>query len=139
MPAKLYTVEEARQVLEELKPKLEDLQKAQQDLQHAVQHGRDLEQMYDEEIHDPDCPEHEAYVRYTEQAHRASVRVRDLLSAFHERDVEVKDIASGLLDFHVERDGGEIAYLCWKKGEETIEEWHPLFGGYRARRPLDEL
>lgn len=139
MPAKLYTVEEARKVLKELEPDLEDLQKAQQDLQHAVQQGRDLEQMHGEEIHDPSCRDHDAYVEYTEQAHRASARVRDTLAAFHDRDVEVKDIQAGLLDFHIRRDSGEIAYLCWEKGEETIREWHPLFGGYRARRPLDEL
>lgn len=139
MPVRFYTVEEARKTLEDLKPKLERLQEAHQTMQHAVQQGRDLEEMWGEEIHDPACGDHDDYVGYTEQAHEASVTVRDTLSDFHDLDVEVKDIATGLLDFHTRRDNGEVAYLCWKKGEDTIREWHSMFGGYAGRRPLDEL
>lgn len=139
MPLRLYSVEEARDLLEELKPKVEALQDAQQQLQFAVKQGRDLEQMWDEEIHDPACHDHDDYVEYTRQAAKASADLHDGLVEFHKLGVEVKDVATGLIDFHTERASGEIAYLCWKKGEETIEEWHPMFGGFRGRRPLEEL
>lgn len=134
-----FTPKEAEALLDEIVPLLEDLQKAHQELHFAAGQGRDLEQMWGDEIHDPACTDHDDYVRYTRQAAEASMRVQGLLCAFHERGVEVKDPATGLLDFHTERDNGEVAYLCWRSGEDGIEAWHTMFGGFAGRRPLDEL
>jgi hypothetical protein len=49
--------------------------------------------------------------------------------------VEVKDIATGLLDFPAERDGEEIL-LCWRVGESEVAWWHTLDGGFAGRQPL---
>ena len=37
----------------------------------------------------------------------------------------LKDLAQGLVDFYVMREG-ELVFLCWKQGEERIRFWHPL-------------
>jgi hypothetical protein len=61
-----------------------------------------------------------------------------LLHEVAELGVEVKDMATGLIDFRTRRDGEEV-YLCWRLGEgERIAWWHTLDGGYPARRPLLE-
>jgi hypothetical protein len=57
-------------------------------------------------------------------------RVRDLGG-------DVKDVEIGLVDFPANRLGEEIL-LCWRYGEKKVGFWHPLDGGFAARRPVDE-
>ncbi len=47
----------------------------------------------------------------------------------------LKDPEIGLVDFYGEIDG-EIVYLCWRSGEDTIRYWHGLHSGYSGRRPI---
>ncbi|MDA1195559.1 MAG: DUF2203 domain-containing protein [Planctomycetota bacterium] len=47
----------------------------------------------------------------------------------------VKDYERGLIDFYGEV-AGEIVYLCWKRGEQTIGFWHRLDEGFGRRRRL---
>ena len=49
--------------------------------------------------------------------------------------VELKDPETGLIDFPGER-GGRRVYLCWKKGETSVEFWHDVESGFRGRRPI---
>lgn len=52
-----------------------------------------------------------------------------------EMGVEIKDFDKGLCDFPHKRDG-RVVYLCWMKGEETIEWWHDTDTGFSGRQPL---
>jgi len=47
----------------------------------------------------------------------------------------IKDINTGLVDFPAQRDG-RLVYLCWRYGEERIENWHEIDSGFGSRRPL---
>ena len=49
--------------------------------------------------------------------------------------VELKDPATGLLDFRAMR-AGRAVYLCWRYGEPRIGFWHPLDTGIAGRQPL---
>ncbi len=55
-----------------------------------------------------------------------------------ERDIVLRDIATGLLDFpgHAH---GEPIWLCWRLGEASVTAWHPQDEGFAGRRPVDEL
>ena len=57
---------------------------------------------------------------------------RDVLLEFHRRQIQVKDLKRGLIDFPSYRDGREI-FLCWERDEEDIEFWHDLETGFAAR------
>jgi hypothetical protein len=57
------------------------------------------------------------------------------LRSFEEAGCELKSLEPGLVDFYWER-GGELVYLCWQEGEESIGFWHPLSGGFAGRQPL---
>lgn len=61
--------------------------------------------------------------------------LKTTLGEFEEREILVKDIDRGLIDFPALRDGREI-FLCWERGEEDIEHWHELDSGYAGREPL---
>jgi len=63
--------------------------------------------------------------------------IRELLWEFQRRDILVKDIQRGLVDFPAIREGREV-FLCWEKDEDDIEFWHDLDSGYQGREPLSD-
>jgi hypothetical protein len=67
---------------------------------------------------------------------QAGEDLAESLRRFEEHGVQVKDIDTGLIDFPTEIDG-EPALLCWRVGEERIEYWHTLEGGFAGRRPIE--
>jgi hypothetical protein len=46
-----------------------------------------------------------------------------------------KGFEEGLVDFYGLLDGRPV-FLCWKLGEESVEWWHELDGGYAGRQRL---
>jgi hypothetical protein len=66
-------------------------------------------------------------------------RLVEITRALNEDGIEIKDLNRGLIDFPHKRISGDVVYLCYRLGEEAIEAWHPIEGGFAARRPLSEL
>lgn len=81
------------------------------------------------------CPGHAEFARYHADFERHRAALQQVLLRFHALGVEVKDLEQGLVDFRG-LVGDQPAYLCWKDGEERVAHWHPLEGGFGARRPL---
>jgi hypothetical protein len=46
-----------------------------------------------------------------------------------------KSIQDGLVDFFALKEG-RLVFLCWKLGEDRIQAWHTLEGGFAARMPI---
>src|SRR5262249_47804311 len=51
--------------------------------------------------------------------------------------IEIKDFDQGLIDFPSRRDG-KVVYLCWRRGEESIEWWHDLDAGFAGRQRIED-
>ncbi|HET6513387.1 MAG TPA: DUF2203 family protein, partial [Candidatus Kapabacteria bacterium] len=66
-------------------------------------------------------------------------RLVAIVKELGERQIEVKDLNKGLIDFPHVRTNGEEVYLCYLLGEPSIETWHTITGGFLGRRTLDEL
>lgn len=66
---------------------------------------------------------------------RNLARFRTLLVEFYRRDIQVKDLDRGLIDFPAIIGGREV-FLCWEQDEEDIEFWHDLDSGYAGRERL---
>jgi hypothetical protein len=62
---------------------------------------------------------------------------REAMREFREREVVLRDLDRGLVDFPALRDGDEV-YLCWEEGEPEIGFWHDPESGFGGRRPLDD-
>jgi hypothetical protein len=62
--------------------------------------------------------------------------LRDALTELREREIVLRDLDRGLVDFPSMRDGEEV-YLCWQEGEEQIGHWHDPDAGFAGRQPLD--
>lgn len=66
---------------------------------------------------------------------RTLTEIQDLLLEFRRREIQIKDLDRGLIDFPAILDGKEV-FLCWEQDEEDIEFWHDLEAGYAGREPL---
>ena len=67
---------------------------------------------------------------------RAFIELRSLLREFSRRDIFIKDLDRGLIDFPSFVGGREV-FLCWEMGEADIEHWHELDVGFSGREPID--
>jgi hypothetical protein len=59
------------------------------------------------------------------------------LAHFQSREIQIKDLERGLVDFPAILGGREV-FLCWEQDEEDIEYWHDLDTGYAGRERLPE-
>jgi hypothetical protein len=66
---------------------------------------------------------------------RIVAEIRELLLEFHNREIMIKDLPRGLIDFPAVIGGREV-FLCWEMGEQDIEFWHDIDSGYAGREPL---
>ena len=62
--------------------------------------------------------------------------MREAMLELRRREVVLRDLQRGLVDFPAIRDGQEI-YLCWEEGEDEIGWWHEPEAGFGGRRPLE--
>jgi hypothetical protein len=66
---------------------------------------------------------------------RTLAEMQGLLREFQQREIQVKDVDRGLIDFPAIIGGREV-FLCWELGEERVEFWHDLDSGYRGRERI---
>lgn len=60
---------------------------------------------------------------------------QDMLREFKEREIQIKDLERGLIDFPSIMSGREV-FLCWEMDDDDIEFWHELDAGYAGRERL---
>ena len=65
------------------------------------------------------------------------LELREAMIWLQERDIVLRDLDRGLIDFPSRRNGAEV-YLCWEEGEDEISFWHEPEAGFDGRRPLDD-
>ena len=66
---------------------------------------------------------------------RALAELEAVLLEFQRREIQVKDVERGLIDFPAIIGGKEV-FLCWEQDEEDVEFWHDLDTGYAGRERL---
>jgi hypothetical protein len=69
------------------------------------------------------------------QSIKAAAEIRELLLEFQKREILLKDLERGLVDFPALIGGREV-FLCWEKDEDDIEFWHDIDSGYAGRERL---
>ena len=66
---------------------------------------------------------------------RALAGMQEVLAEFQRREIFLKDLSRGLVDFPALIGGREV-FLCWEADEDQIEFWHDLETGYGGREKL---
>lgn len=124
---KHYTVAEAQRALTEIMPQLEELV--------------GLKKLMDEKGYD--VFKHQYFGGMGPNGMKAFPlqleRLVEIVKDLGEKQIEIKDLNKGLIDFPHVRTNGEEVYLCYLLGEPEITTWHTMTGGFAGRRTLDEL
>jgi hypothetical protein len=121
---KHYTRDEAQALLPQVR----------QWLQRA-EHTRDELLKFDKRLNTLLEPGRDAGGELVNDWTRAMADFRSALEEFQQRDILIKDVDRGLLDFPA-LIGGKEVFLCWEKDEDVIEFWHDLDTGYAGRERL---
>ena len=66
---------------------------------------------------------------------RALADMQETLAEFQRREIFIKDLERGLLDFPALIGGREV-FLCWESDEDAVEFWHDLETGFGGRERL---
>jgi hypothetical protein len=135
---RFYTLEQANAKVPALEKRfalVEEHVGRGRDLQDQV---NDLEIVWGAKLLSPDCPEREGYLRFKKELEGEEAAVDAVIKEITGEGIEIKDVYTGLVDFYAHR-GGEVVYLCWRKGEERIEFWHTLQAGFAGRKPMKEF
>ena len=119
-----YTVDEARALLPQIRAWLEQLE----DDRRVLQKSDGGTQKLLSDGYDVGGAKVNGWIR-------SFARIKGLLREFQQREIHIKDIERGLIDFPALIQGREV-FLCWEKDEEDIEFWHDLDAGYAGREPL---
>jgi hypothetical protein len=122
--SKHYTLEEARALLPRVRQWLEELDRHQERLKTLDKRVGDLMASGD----DAGGPS-------VNQLAGTLAECKAVLQRFRDREIQIKDLNRGLIDFPSLRNGREI-FLCWEKDEDDIEYWHDLESGYAGRERL---
>ena len=130
-----WTLAEANAALPEVRRLLADGRRHLATLREVEQHLEDLRIVWGDAVLAVACPGHAEFARYYATFTATREDFHKVLLRFHSLGVEVKDMDQGLVDFRGTV-GTEPAYLCWKDGEDRVANWHPLEGGFAARRPI---
>lgn len=94
----------------------------------------DLTRVYDSKRKEPDASQLE--LNDTRRAIASETTERDACVAeLIDLGLQVKDTATGLVDFPGELDGAPVLF-CWRLGEERVEFFHTEADGFAGRKPI---
>jgi hypothetical protein len=123
---KHYTREEVRALLPEIRHRLDRLLEVRRELEK-------LERRI-EGLMSPGC---DMGGKLINSWTRSLAEIKAQLWHFYQREILIKDLERGLVDFPAIIGGDEV-FLCWEKDEEDIEFWHDLNSGYAGRQKLKQ-
>jgi hypothetical protein len=123
---KHYTIEEARALLPQLRQWLAELSRSRQKVTQLDQRLGQIVSVGND-----------AGGNIVNDWIRQLAAIKRVLDQFKSREIQIKDIDRGLVDFPAVLAGREV-FLCWEQDEEDIEFWHDLDTGYAGRERLPE-
>jgi hypothetical protein len=131
-----FTPDEANAALEQVRPLAEEMVDHRRELAVLLSRRAELSTTIAGNGGDMDPGE---LARVEAEIGEQAKGVARCVNEIHGLGAEVKDADEGLIDFPALHGEDEEVLLCWKLGEEEIEYWHSVEGGFAARRPLEEL
>lgn len=142
MSHKFFTVEEAGALIGFLDTILERIRRNKQRflwlqeeisiLKLIVECGANTRENEREEKVNPDAKELEEKLA---QYNAVEKEIEIGKSAITDTGCIVRDEDQGLIDFFSVQNN-TVVYLCWKKGEESVQYWHSIHDDFESRQPL---
>lgn len=130
MAERLFTLEEARELLPTVRQVLSEIQASKHEVDtKGAEMARLLATTGGNGHLEGDL------ARARDQVEYAAGDLQEHIAELEDLGVELKGIDEGLCDFPSLRDG-RVVYLCFRLGEDDIEYWHELDTGFAGRQPL---
>jgi len=122
---KHYTRDEARALLPQLRQWLAELNRLRGEVD-----------LYDQRLGGLNAAGQDTGGQTVNNWIRALTGMQEILAEFQQREIFIKDVTRGLIDFPTILAGQEV-FLCWEADEDDIEFWHDLESGYSGREKLE--
>lgn len=134
-PPRLFTPEEANALVPSLEAIFLRMDGKLVRMKEVRELLEDQEAYWGPDLEDASNPERAKYVRLVAQLEEVRAALEEDLDEIRRLGGELKDPHLGLVDFYAWI-SGELAYLCWQRGEPKVAHWHTLEAGYAGRKPL---
>ncbi len=129
---KVFTVEEANQLIPVLRDLIHQLKEKQSQAVH-IEAQIDALEIVSGSGNSNSKKEIESLVKKHQNVVTDFYETIDKIQEF---GCLLKDVETGLVDFYSLMDG-KVVYLCWKLDEDKIDHWHEVGKGFMYRQPLD--
>jgi hypothetical protein len=127
--SRLFTVQEANELLPKVRPLVEQILENIRRLKSAS------EAVIRRENLDPEAPDLMDRLRGDPEVVRLIGQVQDWVEKINGHGCLCKGVEQGLIDFPCML-GAEVVFLCWQLGEPNVGFWHRLEDGFAGRKPL---
>ena len=129
--SKLFTVNEANDLLPTIRPLVEQILDNIRRLKIASESVIRRDQL------DPEAPNLMERLREDDEITRLVEQVKNWVETINGHGCMCKGVEQGLVDFPCVL-GSEVVYLCWQLGEPSVNFWHRIEDGFAGRKTLLE-
>jgi hypothetical protein len=129
--SKLFTVNEANELLPTIRPLVEQILDNIRRLKIASESVIRRDQL------DPEAPNLMERLREDDEITRLVEQVKNWVETINGHGCMCKGVEQGLVDFPCVL-GSEVVYLCWQLGEPSVNFWHRIEDGFAGRKTLLE-
>jgi len=126
---RLFTVNEANDLLPKLRPLVEQILENIRRLKGASESVIRREQL------DADAPNLMDRLRQDAEIAKLIGQVQGWVDEINSHGCTCKGVEQGLIDFPCML-GAEVVFLCWQLGEPQVVFWHRIEDGFAGRKPL---
>jgi hypothetical protein len=127
--SRLFTVNEANELLPKLRPLVERVLDNIRRLKSVSETVIRREQL------DPESADLMERLREDGDISRLVTQVKEWVDEINGHGCVCKGVEQGLIDFPC-MFGSEVVFLCWQIGEANVAHWHRIEDGFAGRKPL---
>lgn len=138
LPSKVFTVEEVNRLIGTMETVMAEIERLGNQVERHTMQLQILDALWGPKLLDGENPDHAEFTEHQAGVDRAVERIQGLvLDEILDRGIRFPPggLKYGLLDFPTTLDG-RCVYLCWKRGESSVDQWHEITGGFAGRRPV---
>jgi len=135
MGPRIYTPREANALVPKITRAFDDIDQIRNRLKTIKGKVDVLEMIWGEEVKTETNPDFREYTHYMEEIEQAKKDFDSSTRKFGEFEAVVKSIDQGLIDFYGVIEN-RLVFLCWQRGEKSIEYYHHLEDGFPGRQPI---
>jgi len=137
-PHRAFTVAEANGLLATMETVLDEVGRLRDRVETADRQLQVLDALWGSDVLASTNPDHTEFVRYRAEIDGGVDRIQGLVQdEMTARGIRFPPggLEHGLLDFPTTLDGRWV-FLCWRRGEPRVDQWHEIAAGFAGRQPV---